>query len=67
MGTHCLYVRMTLCVCVGECHVRKVSGIGRQAPLLLHRSLRSTGGRIRIYLAALSEGGGIPSIIGAQG
>lgn len=57
------------CVCLSShvCHKRKVSEIFRQTLLILQGSLRSTGGRIRIHLAVLSGGGGIPSIIRVQG
>lgn len=62
----------SVCACVTfqrarVCHKRKVSEIFRQTLLILQGSLRSTGGRIRIHLAVLSGGGGIPSIIRAQG
>lgn len=58
----CAYVRLSV-------HKRKVSEIFRQSLLILQGSLRTTGGRIPIHLAALLGvgGGRIPSIIKEQG
>lgn len=74
MGTRCVYARPAgVCARVlsreHACHPKKVSEISRQALLILQGSLRNKGGRIHIHLAVLSRGGGggIPSIIRAQG